>query len=269
MPLVSAAAYYAASLPRLLTGFRGPFRVVGALLGLVRVPTEVEIRPSGWRFRIRDAWDLWILKETCLDDVYFPGGVQPEPGWTVLDVGGGIGDFAVMMGSRCPAGTVHSYEPMADSFSLLQHNVALNGAANVVVHQAAVAAREGELTLRLPDLGPAVLARFVKDRAGQARAPARDLASVLEALPGAECDFMKIDCEGCEFDVLLSSDPLLLDRVRRISLEFHEGFTEHRGSDVARHLRSRGYRVRRFGNPVHRHLGQIYAERVEVSAAPP
>jgi FkbM family methyltransferase len=269
MPLATAATYYAGSIPRLLKGFKRPLRVGAALLGLVRFPIEVEVRPSGLRFRVRDAMDLWILKETCLDDAYVPGGVRPEPGWTVLDVGGGIGDFAVMMGSRCPAGTVHSYEPMADSFSLLEHNLALNRVTNVFAHQAAVAAGEGELTPRLPDLQPAALTRYVKDPSGEARVPARDLASVLDALPGAECDFMKIDCEGCEFDLLLSADPALLDRIHRMSLEFHDGFTPHRGTDLARHLRSHGYHVRLSGNPVHRRLGQIYAERVEAPTPKP
>jgi FkbM family methyltransferase len=263
MPLATAATYYAGSIPRLLTGFERPLRVGAALLGLVRFPIEVAVRPGGWRFRVRDPMDLWILKETCLDDAYLPGGVRAGPGWTVVDVGGGIGDFAVMMGSRCPVGTVHSYEPMADSFSLLQHNVAANGAANVVVHRAAVASREGELTLRLSQRQPPALARLGEDPSGEVRVPARGLASVLDALPGAACDFMKIDCEGCEFDLLLGTDPALLDRIQRISLEFHDGFTEHRGTDLARHLRSHGYRVRLSGNPVHRHLGQIYAERGE------
>jgi hypothetical protein len=97
--------------------------------------------------------------------------------------------------------------------------------------------------------------------------PARDLASVLEGLPGAACDFMKVDCEGCEFEVLLDTDPALLHRIRRISLEFHDGVTGRCGADIGRHLGSHGYRVRVSGNPVHRHLGQIYAERAEL--APP
>lgn len=264
MPGLSAAAYYAASLPRLLRGFERPFRTGAAVLGLSRFPIEIGIRGSRLRFRVRDAMDLWILKETCLDDVYVPAGVRPEPGWAVIDIGAGIGDFAVMIGSRCPMGTVHAYEPMADSFSFLRDNVALNGVGNVVAHRAAVASREGQVTLRLPEGRPAVLARFVEGGSGLASVPARSLASVLDAMPDAECDFMKVDCEGGEFDALLNTEPALLPRIHRISLEFHEGVTEFRGTDIARHLASHGYRVCVRRNPVHRHLGQLYAERVEL-----
>jgi FkbM family methyltransferase len=261
MPLLSAVAYYAASLPRLLAGFERPLRTSAAVLGLGRFPIEVGIRGRGLRFKVRDAMDLWILKETCLDDVYVPAEVRPLRDWAVIDVGAGIGDFAVMIASRCPKGTVHAYEPMADSFALLRDNVALNRVGNVVAHRAAVASREGRLTLRLPEGRPAVLARFVEGESGADCARARDLASVLDALPDSRCDFMKVDCEGCEFDLLMGAEPALLHRIHRISVEVHDGFTAYRGADLAGHLVAHGYRVRLRRNPVHRHLGQLYAER--------
>lgn len=263
MRLLSAVGYYAASIPCLLAEVRQPFRAGAVFLGLARFPTEVELRGSGLRFKIRDAMDLWILKETCLDDVYFPKWWRPERRWTVLDIGGGIGDFAVMAASRCPDGVVHVYEPMAASFALLKENLALNGTKNVVAHQAAVAARKGELTLRPRGGRPAVFARFVNGGPGETRVPARGLASVLQALPGAECDLMKIDCEGGEFDLLLNSDPVLLRRIHRISLEYHDGFTESRGADIVSHLESHGFSVWSSRNPVHRYLGQLYAERAD------
>jgi FkbM family methyltransferase len=210
--------------------------------------------------------DLWVLKEVCLDDVYLPHPVQPEPDWSVLDIGGGIGEFAVWMATRCPRGIVHSYEPLIGAFSLLQENVVLNGIGNVVAHRAAVAAREGEGALRWSAGQPPVLARFVKGGEGEPRVVARTLASALAALPGAGCDLMKIDCEGGEFDLLLGADCAILDGVQRISLEFHEGVTSHRGADLARHLSSCGYRVRLIPNPVHGSLGQLYAERVTDAA---
>ena len=266
MRLLFAAAYYAASIPRLLTGMRHPFGICAIFLGGARFPTEVELRRSGLRFKIRDSMDLWILKETCLDDAYFPKWLRPEPRWRVVDIGGSIGDFAVMAGARCPDGIVHVYEPLAASFALLQKNLALNGSTNVVARQAAVAAHDGELALLSHDERPAAQAQFVTvtGREGEIRVPARGLASVLDALPGAECDFMKIDCEGGEFNLLLNSDPALLRCIHRISLEYHEGFAEARGSDIASHLESHGFRVWSQRNPVQRHLGQLYAQRAGV-----
>jgi FkbM family methyltransferase len=261
MRVPSALAYYAASIPRLFIGLKQPWRAGAVFLGLARLPTEVELRGSGLRFRIRDAMDLWVLKETCLDDVYCPRWLRPGRRWRVLDVGAGIGDFAVMMASRCPDGVVHAYEPMAASFTVLEENLALNGTKNVVAHRAALASRAGELSLSALDGRSAVFARFTPGAAGETRVPARGLASAIQALPGAECDLMKVDSEGGEFDLLLGSDPAPLRRVRRVSLEYHDGFTASRGTDIARHLESQGFRVWMRPNPVHRHLGQLYAER--------
>lgn len=260
MPLFSAAIYYAASVPRLATGFRRPHRVAAALIARPRRPFEVELRGSGLRFRVRGAMDLWILKETCVDDTYLPPGFRPEPAWSVLDVGAGIGDFAVHMASRCRRGVVHAYEPQPEPFALLQSNVAANALANVVVRQQAVASRPGRMTSRLPSGRPDVEACFVRSDDAGSTVPARDLAAALDALPGGACDLLKIDCEGCEFDVLLASPPELLRRVRRVSLEAHDGAAGRAGEIVER-LRTQGFTVTVRPNPVHRRLSLVFAGR--------
>jgi FkbM family methyltransferase len=260
LPVLSAAAYYAASVPRLAWGFRRPHRVAAALLG--RRPFEVELRRTGLRFRVRNAMDLWIVKETCLDEAYLPPGLRLEPGWSVVDVGAGIGDFTVRVASQCPRGVVHAYEPLAASFDLLRSNVAANGLANVVVRREAVASRPGAMAARLGAGRPAVEARFVADDGPDASsAPARDLAAVLDALPGGACDLLKMDCEGCEFDVVLGSPPALLRRVRRFSLEAHDG-ADGRAEAIVGHLRAHGFAVRLTRNPVHRRLSLVFAERL-------
>jgi hypothetical protein len=38
---------------------------------------------------------------------------------------------------------------------------------------------------------------------------------------GVGCDLLKLDCEGAEFDALLSADDETLRRAQRIILEFH------------------------------------------------
>jgi FkbM family methyltransferase len=260
LSVLSAAAYYAASVSRLVRGLRRPHRVVGALLG--RRPFEVELRRTGLRFRVRSAMDVWVVKETCLDDAYLPPGVRPGPGWSVVDVGAGIGDFTVLVASQCPAGVVHAYEPLAESFDLLRSNVAANGLANVVVRREAVASRPGAMAARLEVGRPAVEARFAAVGGETApSAPARDLAAVLDALPGGACDLLKLDCEGCEFDVLLGSPPALLRRVRRVSLEAHDG-VDGRAEAILDRLRAHGFAVRWTRNPVHRRLSLVFAERL-------
>jgi hypothetical protein len=39
---------------------------------------------------------------------------------------------------------------------------------------------------------------------------------------GAPAEFVKIDCEGAEYDIVLTSDPALWAPVRRVVLEYHD-----------------------------------------------
>lgn len=260
MKLHSAAPYYARSAITLLTGVADPLRVAGRFLpGRRAGPGVVRLRASGWRFRVRSAMDIWIIKETILDRAYL-WATSLQPNWVVADIGAGLGDFSVLAAKACPQGMVHAYEPLAGSFALLQENLALNGVDNVQTYPEAVAA--GASHLSAADVaGPAVSTRFAAGP-GPAAVAAVDLAAVLDRLPGGRCDFMKIDCEGCEYELLLHSPADVLERVSRLSLETHEGYTSHTTAELVDRLRGQGFTVRQRPNPVHRALGLLYAERV-------
>jgi hypothetical protein len=71
-----------------------------------------------------------------------------------------------------------------------------------------------------------------------------------------ECDFLKVDCEGCEYKLLLSSSKKTLNRIRKISMEVHFFNDEHYelyGKLVGR-LRKTGFILEESENPVHKNL---------------
>jgi len=65
-----------------------------------------------------------------------------RPGMTVLDVGGNIGLYTVLLSRLVgPAGRVISFEPDPALFALLRENCALNGCTNVEAHNLALGRR--------------------------------------------------------------------------------------------------------------------------------
>ena len=142
-----ALAYYLSSIPTLLRGVQNP---IGTALGLLlnRRPVTLALR-DGTRFHIRSAMDAWIVKETCLDKDYEHIAITIEDGWTVVDIGAGMGDFAVSVAYTHPHCRVYAYEPFPESFALLQENVALNRVTNVVPVQRGVSGVGGSLVLAL------------------------------------------------------------------------------------------------------------------------
>ena len=75
-----------------------------------------------------------------------------QPGMTVVDVGANVGLYSALAARRVSSSDrVFAFEPDPDSCGFLR-KAALNGFANVVVEQAAVADKPGRLTLfRNPD----------------------------------------------------------------------------------------------------------------------
>ncbi len=255
--------YYLGSIPTLLRGVRN-WPLLPALLARwpLRQPV-LEVRAAGGlRFRVRSFMDAWIIKETCLDRDYERIGVPLQPDWTVVDVGAGLGDFTVLAARCCPRGVVHAYEPFPESFALLQENIRLNGLTNVRAFPKAVGGA-GADSLTLYATGAAVQHRTAGAAAAEPAivVGSLTLAAVLADLP--RCDLLKLDVEGAEYEILFTAEAAALAKVRRLSMEVHDGVTAHTRADLARFLQERGFQVNVRPNPVHAHLGFLYATQPE------
>jgi FkbM family methyltransferase len=255
--------YYLSSIPTLLRGVRN-WPLLPALLFRwpLREPV-LEVRAlGGLRFRVRSFMDAWIIKETCLDRDYERLGASLQPDWTVVDIGAGLGDFTVYAARRCPRGMVHAYEPFPGSFALLQENLRLNGLSNVRAFPNAVGGA-GAGPLSLYTTGAAVQHRTAGAAAAEPAivVDSVTLAAVLAELP--RCDLLKLDVEGAEYEILFTAEAAALAKVRRLSLEVHDGVTAHTRADLARFLQERGFHVDVRPNPVHADLGFLYAARQE------
>lgn len=264
MKPLSAILYYTTSIITLLTRFERPFQILSIFLRRPgSLPAEITLKQSGLRFAVREPMDVWVIKETCVDADYLAAD-EFQDDWHIVDIGAGLGDFTIFAARLCSRGKVYAYEPLANSYRLLQHNLALNNLSNVETFQQATAAEAGSVT---PQTEPteAVSTRFVSSAAApdayQTAIPAITLADILDRIPDGQCQLMKIDCEGCEFDLLLNSPPELLARIDRLTIETHDGYTGQTADQLAAYLRQYGFTVRLESNPVHDYLGFLFAER--------
>jgi len=257
--------YYAASALTLLAGLRVSWlaAAAGTVLRPGR-PRRVRLRRSGPSFFVRTPMDIWTIKEVCLDRDYERVGVAIEPGWVVIDIGAGIGEFAIDTAIRHPSSVVHAFEPSPGSYALLGRNVLLNDVRNVRTYAVAVTGVGGVARLDISaDDGAAhhVVATASTGAApGEVTVQAATLAGVLDDLRLASCDFLKIDCEGGEYPLLLAADEATLSRVARICLEYHDG-PQGTHEQLVDHLTAAGFRVSRTGSRAYREIGFLYAWR--------
>jgi FkbM family methyltransferase len=167
--------------------------------------------------------------------VYFFGDVDPkiprtlarllDPGDTLIDVGANIG----LVSMQClplvgPAGRVVAVEPQSPCCDALAETIALNGIANLEVHQTALSDRGGQLTLHLPvagNLGTASLEPAATGTGITIRV--RHAGEFLESLRIEGEYVVKIDVEGHEGKVLRGCTPYFARRPPKgIVFESHE-----------------------------------------------
>jgi FkbM family methyltransferase len=137
------------------------------------------------------------------------------PGMRVADVGANIGYYLLLIESVVGAtGSVVCVEPEAANLRELRRNIAANGFANVEVVAAAAGAEDGAVSLR-----SGINAAIVEAGAGDQEVPVVRLDSAL----AAPVDFLKIDVEGYEGQVLAGAQRLLAEHRPTLFLEVHPG----------------------------------------------
>jgi len=179
---------------------------------------------------------LGVYFETWSKHDYDIDGFKFAPGQTVLDIGANLGFFTLY--AACKGARVLAFEPSKQNFELLQKNVTNNKLGSLVtcVNRAlSLCCGEAVLYEGLDKSG-----RFLSDtvsitddnRGGEkvitTKIETISLNEVFQKYDITTCDFIKMDCEGAEYDILAGADPATLQRVRYISLEYHNGSDEIR-----------------------------------------
>lgn len=259
--MMSRIIYYLSSIPTIMGQVKN-WPVIPTLL-FRKQSIIIKLR-NGCKFKVRNLMDVWIVKETCLDRDYESNSVQIQNGWTVVDVGAGIGDFAIFVAHGHPKSKIFAFEPFKESYMLMKENITLNSVKNVVSFPMAIGINSEEMTL--VTTGEAVQHTTINsvtpdENAFTVKVQGVSLHDAFQLAGITNCDLLKIDCEGCEFDILLNADEAILQRIGHISLEYHDGFTQFSHIDLVKYLKYNGFQVEITPNPVHGYLGFIHAHR--------
>ena len=207
-------------------------------LALREIPWTIRFPQTCPALKLFD--DIWSRR------VYESDTCAIRPGDTVIDVGANVGFFA-LHAARVPGVTVYAYEPLAENYEYLLSNVEENGISNVICKNVAVAGAPGprRLYLTSDSVGNRLFQRTMTgDLHEFTTIDATTLAKVLDKLriQPHRC-FLKLDCEGTEFEILLNTPPEYLAMISVISLEFHDHITDHAHTDLRYFLERHGFRV--------------------------
>jgi FkbM family methyltransferase len=226
--LRSAPAFYFTTLAKLIPGFSSEMKYLALADGHV-VP-------------VRDFMTLYIYKEIFVDRCYDVTFDQSAP--LIVDIGANSGLFALRMKQLCPAAKISCYEPFPPNFSQLQNTISVNKLDSVTPLQKAVGARPGraKLFLHKRNMGGHSFYATEALNTDYVDVEVVDLPSILDGLQ-QQVDLLKLDCEGAEFDILMSLGVADAHKIYRIIVETTSG--RYDVGQLNAHMTSLGYHHQR------------------------
>ncbi|MDP2926872.1 MAG: FkbM family methyltransferase [bacterium] len=190
------------------------------------------------------------------------------PGDVVVDVGAHVGVFSVWAAQKAHQGRVYAYEPNPENYRYLENNKKLNKLDNLSMYNLAVGRQKGELNLYLSsyNTGGHSLYRVPGDeKAKSLMVKTVDLAEIFSSNKMERINFLKIDAEGAEYEIILNAPIDLLRRIDRIALEYHDYlFQNHSYLELKNFLENNGFKVKVGGSFFDRKifkLGLLYAQK--------
>jgi FkbM family methyltransferase len=190
----------------------------------VQVATENHLLMSGSQLTIKcrasKGYDLWHLSEIFVAKEYY-GCLSDR---TVLDVGMSNGDSSIFFASQgCKL--VIGLEPLAESFELAKYNIEINNLQEKIIPlMEALASSEKQALFsdqeNLPNTAHVLDTGSRELYGSNTFVQTTCIESVCRKFNLAQIDVLKMDCEGCEYDVIMNT-PSIINLVNEIILEFH------------------------------------------------
>ncbi|MDZ7887760.1 MAG: FkbM family methyltransferase [Pseudomonas sp.] len=132
-----------------------------------------------------------------------------DAGATAVDIGANIGLTSLALSGICHDGKVIAIEPVPRTFELLNKNLVETGAPNVSTFNVAVGAGEGSVSMYVDERNLATSFVVDIDSGSSQEIPMTSLDSLVSRLAIERLDFIKMDVEGCELEVLKGAENTL------------------------------------------------------------
>ena len=223
--------------------------------------TNISIRlKNGLNFIVRaQTMDRSVIKEVWLQNIYNKFGVNVSKGDTVFDIGAHVGIFSIYAAELSDNGKVYAFEPFIENFKRLENHKKINQKENLFIYNKGVYSSEGLQTLHLsPDNNTGGHSIHLKNN-GEKKIEIQTirLDDFCEKEKINQIDFLKMDCEGAEFEILKSNETIL-NKVSKIVMECHP-YENNTVQSMIQLLERNGFKVNSISNNSTEGIKMLYA----------
>lgn len=214
---------------------------------------------------LRAEADESVFREIFLDrDYMVVDDIIKGASSAVLDIGAHIGLFSMYVRCLNDNVKIFAYEPDSENFAAMKKHFAENHIRDIFPKNTAVAAKDGETVLFLSeDSHNHSIFNFFEKETKHVKVPAVSMNKIFErdfARQGVDfCDLVKMDCEGAEFEILVSMGPDLFKKTGAFYIEYHEYSEGKKKEDLVKILQKHGFKTRVSGSRHDERFGYIFA----------
>lgn len=210
--------------------------------GFVKEEYLIHMR-NGLKFKLKGgSFQRFPLVEV-FNNHYFVGETTLKQGDIVVDLGANAGLFSVYVADK--AKKVYAVEPISLNYTILLENIKLNKyESKITPLKLAITDKEGIETFDLIDDAPAnsLVMKTTRQSVGQERVQTTTLSNLILKNNISKIDFLKMDIEGSEYDVILTTDKAVFEIIDKIAIELHS-VEKHFKHEIVEKLRVFGYKV--------------------------
>ena len=163
--------------------------------------------------------DISMAYECIIKDDYKLRYLNAVGGF-ILDIGSHIGSFSLAAAKRFPKAKILCFEPSAANYVILKKNIEINGLKNVKAFNKAVSSNQREIPFYPNPINSAADSMY-NSKGFSVKVPSISLKRIFEDNAVKKCAFVKMDCEGAEYDILLNTNHKTLKKIKSMIIEYH------------------------------------------------
>lgn len=209
--------------------------------------TTVLNHRSGVNFYNADNNTISIIKEIFINSVYTIDPIVINEGDVIFDVGANVGVFS-LYASLIKGTNIYAFEPHPDNFKKLVHNVEMNGIDNINCFNYGLALKkENRIMIEASIAGGHKISNNLgpdsKNSEG-VKVKTTTLGLIMKELNIEKIDFLKLDCEGAEGEIISSLGINGLKKIEKIAIEFHDNHSILKHNEILERLENSGFKTR-------------------------
>ena len=180
---------------------------------------------NGLKITLRvNSTDLMAFTNVWLIQEYSAPGFELHDDDIILDIGAHIGLFSLFASQFCKNGKIFCFEPIKENYEQLINNIKINDIKNIIPFNYAVSSKTGKIKIYLND-DESGHSMFLEN-SNYVEVDSISIIDIFKKNVIDKCNFLKLDCEGAEYEIVDLLSKNYLQRIEKTVIEYHMADTK-------------------------------------------